>query len=88
MNAADIRAVFTYDPATGVIERIDQSRKRRDHTGTRNQRKDTALLISAYSQWKRGEITTAQLGQTVAVAWVAIGFGSALLGDVARCAGR
>lgn len=25
MNAADIRAVFTYDPATGVIERIDQT---------------------------------------------------------------
>jgi hypothetical protein len=45
MNAADIRAVFTYDPATGVIERIDQSRKRRDHTGTRNQRKDTAYAV-------------------------------------------
>ena len=49
-----------------------------------NQRKDTALLISAYSQWKRGNITAAQLGQTLAVSWLATGFGSALLGSMWR----
>lgn len=45
MNAQDLRALFTYDSARGVIERIDKSRKRRAHTGTRNQRKDTAYSV-------------------------------------------
>lgn len=45
MNAIELRAHFTYDPATGVIERIDKTRKRRVHTGTRNQRKDTAYAV-------------------------------------------
>lgn len=45
MKAEQLRSVFTYDPETGVIERIDKSRKRRAHTGTRNQRKDTAYAV-------------------------------------------
>ena len=42
MNAALIRAAFTYDPKTGVFDRCDPSRKRRPHTGTVNHRKDTS----------------------------------------------
>ena len=42
MNAALIRATFTYDPETGVFDRRDPSRKRRQHTGTVNHRKDTS----------------------------------------------
>ncbi len=45
MKAADLRAVFTYDPETGHIERIDKTRKRRPHTGTTNRRKDTAYAV-------------------------------------------
>ena len=45
MTAAELREQFAYDPATGVIERLDKSRKRRPHTGTRNQRKDTAYAV-------------------------------------------
>jgi hypothetical protein len=40
-----IRATFSYDPDTGVIERKDKSRKRRQHTGTVNRRKDTAYAV-------------------------------------------
>jgi len=42
MNAEQLRQQFAYDPLTGAIERRDKSRKRRPHTGTVNQRKDTA----------------------------------------------
>lgn len=45
MNAELIRAAFSYDPITGAIERKDGSRKRRQHTGTVNQRKDTAYSV-------------------------------------------
>lgn len=45
MNAATIRAQFQYDPATGVLERIDAARKRRQHTGTVNRRKDTCYAV-------------------------------------------
>lgn len=45
MNAAQLRDVFTYDPETGAVERIDKARKRRAHTGTTNQRKDTAYSV-------------------------------------------
>ena len=49
-----------------------------------NQRKDSALILSAWAQYKRGNITGAQFGQTLAVAWLAVGFGSALLGAAWR----
>ena len=45
MNADLLREQFTYDPATGAIERRDASRKRRAHTGTVNRRKDTSYLV-------------------------------------------
>lgn len=45
MNAAQLREQFTYDPLTGSIDRRDHTRKRRSHTGTVNQRKDTAYRV-------------------------------------------
>lgn len=45
MNAAQLREQFTYDPLTGRIDRRDHTRKRRSHTGTVNQRKDTAYRV-------------------------------------------
>lgn len=52
MNAATLRLHFTYDPATGGIERIDETRKRRGHTGTTNQRKDTAYGVLCFNYRK------------------------------------
>lgn len=45
MNADALRQQFTYDPATGSVERIDQTLKRRPHTGTINRRKDTSYAV-------------------------------------------
>lgn len=45
MNAEGIRLAFDYDAITGAIERKDKSAKRRLHTGTTNQRKDTAYVV-------------------------------------------
>lgn len=45
MKAAALRAVFTYEPSTGVIDRVDGTRKRRPHTGTVNHRKDTSYVV-------------------------------------------
>jgi hypothetical protein len=45
MNAEVIRSHFTYDPETGAFERIDSSRKRRQHTGAQNRRKDTSYHV-------------------------------------------
>lgn len=49
-----------------------------------NQRKDTALMISAFAQWKKGNITGKQFGQTLAVAWLAAGFFNAIIGAAWR----
>lgn len=49
-----------------------------------NQRKDTALLISAYQQWKAGNISGSQLAQVYGVAWLATGLMSALIGAAWR----
>ena len=45
LTAEDVRAAFTYDPDTGVIERRDSSAKRREHTGTINHRRDTSYRV-------------------------------------------
>ena len=45
MTPEQAKEHFSYDPATGVIERRDGSRKRRAHTGTLNRRKDTAYVV-------------------------------------------
>jgi len=45
VNAALIRATFNYDPEPGVFDRRDPSRKRRQHTGTVNHRKDTSYAV-------------------------------------------
>lgn len=45
MNAAALRAQFSYDTLTGSVERIDKARKRRSHTGSVNRRKDTAYIV-------------------------------------------
>lgn len=42
MNAELVRQHFAYDPATGVFTRLDPTRLRRAHVGTKNARKDTA----------------------------------------------
>ena len=44
-TAEEVRAAFTYDPETGVIERRDSSGKRRAHTGTINHRADTSYRV-------------------------------------------
>ena len=45
MLSNDMRQTFTYDPISGAIDRIDKSRMRRKHTGTKNMRKDTAYVV-------------------------------------------
>lgn len=45
MTPEEARKHFSYDPETGVIERLDSTRKRRAHTGTLNSRKDTAYVV-------------------------------------------
>lgn len=45
MTADEVRALFIYDPSTGVFDRIDKSAKRRQHTGTINRRKDTSYAV-------------------------------------------
>ena len=49
-----------------------------------NQRKDTALILSAWSQWRKGQITRGQFAQTMAVAWLYTGLGTALIGAAWR----
>lgn len=45
MTPEEARKHFSYDPETGVIERLDSTRKRRAHTGTLSGRKDTAYVV-------------------------------------------
>lgn len=45
LTADEARAAFIYDPITGVVERRDESAKRRAHTGTVNHRKDTSYRV-------------------------------------------
>lgn len=45
VTAEMVRAAFTYDPETGVLERRDRRQKRRAHTGTVNHRKDTSYIV-------------------------------------------
>ena len=49
-----------------------------------NQRKDTGLIISAFQQYKAGKTTKAQMLQTLSVAWLLSGLGSALIGAAWR----
>ena len=42
MNAELVRQHFSYDAATGEFSRLDPSRLRRAHVGTKNARKDTS----------------------------------------------
>lgn len=44
-----------------------------------NARKDAGLMISAFEQFRAGKISKAEFTQTIAITWLAVSFGNAIL---------